>query len=155
MLASRAGRPAQQQHAVADVGRRRPPVQPLLVALLVLLTAGSAVTPAAAAPGGRRQLRAQGRSMQQQPCGTCPTDDASKAAAKAACQQAPQGDRDTLLRAVVQFCPRLGFTPPTCCPAMPVGDAPKWTLWSSCLWWALPLTPAVEVPSQPSRGSLD
>ena len=133
MLASRADGQAQQR-AASERGRRRPPVQPLLAALLILLAAGSSVASAAAAPGGRRQLRAQGRSMQQQPCGTCPADDAGKAAAKTACQQAPQSDRDTLLRTAVQFCPRLAFTPATCCPAMPVSDAPKWTLWVACLW---------------------
>jgi hypothetical protein len=72
--------------------------------------------------------------QQQQPCGTCPAEDAGKAAAKTSCQQAQQSDRDTLLRAAVQFCPRLGFTPATCCPAMPVSDTSKWALWAACLW---------------------
>ena len=138
MMASRAGEEAHKQSLGAGAVRRRRRVLPaILLTLIVLLAAASSVSAAAGAPGGRRQLWQLRRRMpqqQQQPCGTCPTDNPGKDAAKAACQKAAQPDRDALLRGVVQHCPRQAFSPAACCPSMPVADVPKWALWAACLW---------------------
>ena len=91
-------------------------------------TGGAAAAAAAAAAGGRRQLQSPARALLQQTC-TCPATDA----AETTCGQGAQSEKDTLLRAVVQYCTRLGFAPATCCPNMPINES-KWQLWTACLW---------------------
>lgn len=122
----------------------RPGSLPVLLAATTVLAAlavaqAARLDPTSSLQGGRRQLQAApgsrgaGRALaENQTACQCPPP----ADAQAACAAGAQPDKDTLLRTAIQHCQRQGYAPALCCPAMPINDTARWTLWRDCLWCA-------------------